>query len=347
MADSIEISAETVAGTGTDTSVQTFTEATSVAVEKLKDGDVAYLTEYATTHLLPSLLLAAAGLAVIFLGYLVASYLSQLISKPVCRRVDETLGRFVGKMVFYCVLFGVVGAVLSKMGAPLGGLAAMLAAAGFAVGLAFQGTLSNFAAGVLMLVFRPFKVGDVVTAGGVTGKVNEIDLFTTTLDTPDNRRIIVPNSAIAGGTIENVSYHTHRRIEVAVGVDYNADLQATREALQRAVAQFSAQTVQGEGRGSAVVLSDLGDSAVNWKVRMWVATADYFPMTEALTGEVKRQLDAENISIPFPQLDVHLNRVDGPEVLTAEDDSRRRPRIRPMRRDTSSNGGDSYTAYAS
>ena len=161
MAGSIEISAETAAGTGP--SAQSFAEATTLAAEKLKEGDLSQLSDYATTHLLPSLLFAAAGLAVIFIGYLVASYLSQLISKPVCRRVDETLGRFVGKMVFYCVMFGVVGAVLSKMGAPLGGLAAMLAAAGFAIGLAFQGTLSNFAGGVLMLVFRPFKVGDVIT----------------------------------------------------------------------------------------------------------------------------------------------------------------------------------------
>ena len=152
-----------------------FVEATDAALAKLQDGDVSYVLDYATTHLLPSILFAAAGLAVIFVGYLVASYLSRVISKPVCRRVDETLGRFVGKIVFYCVMLGVIGAVLSKMGAPLGGLAAMLAAAGFAIGLAFQGTLSNFAAGVLMLVFRPFKVGDVVSAGGVTGKVNEID----------------------------------------------------------------------------------------------------------------------------------------------------------------------------
>ena len=327
-------------------------EATNVAIAKLGEGNVSHLVDYASTHLLPSLLYAAGGLAVIFIGYLVASYLSRVISKPVCRRVDETLGRFVGKMVFYTVMLGVVGAVLSKMGAPLGGLAAMLAAAGFAVGLAFQGTLSNFASGVLMLVFRPFKVGDVVNAAGVMGKVNEIDLFTTTLDTPDNRRIIVPNSAISGGTIENVSYHPHRRVEVIVGVDYSADLQTTRDALQRAVEQYKANTVQGEGRGSAVVLSGLGDSAVEWKVRMWVASADFFPMTEALTGEIKQQLDAVNIGIPFPQLDVHLNRVDGPESIGTEsigaaNQSRQRPRVRPMRRENDAVGGDSYAAYAS
>ena len=327
--------------------MEEFGQATNAAMAKLQEGDVSHLLDYATAHLLPAVLYSAAGLAVIFIGYLVASYLSRVISKPVCRRVDETLGRFVGRIVFYGVLIGVVGAVLSKMGAPLGGLAAMLAAAGFAVGLAFQGTLSNFASGVLMLVFRPFKVGDVVHAGGVMGRVNEIDLFTTTLDTPDNRRIIVPNSSIAGGTIENVSYHIHRRVEIVVGVDYAADLQTTRDALQRAVAQFAANTVQGEDRGNQIVLSRLGDSAVEWKVRMWVNTVDYFPMTEALTGAVKQQLDAANIGIPFPQLDVHINRVDDAELSNTDEAAQRRPRIRPTRRDQHGVDGDSYQAYAS
>ncbi len=197
-------------------------------ITQLTSGNYEGLTKYATEHLMPSMFYAAMGLGIIFLGYLAASYISRLISRPVCRRVDETLGKFVGKMVFYTIMFGVTGAVLSKLGAPLGGLAAMLAAAGFAIGLAFQGTLSNFAAGVLMLVFRPFKVGDMINAGGVMGKVNEIDLFTTTLDTPDNRRIVVPNSGIAGGTIENVTFHPHRRVEVLVGVSYSADLDQTR-----------------------------------------------------------------------------------------------------------------------
>ncbi len=303
-------------------------EATETVIAEVSQGNVSQLTAYATEFLGPALLYAAVGLGVIFIGYLVAKYVSRVISRPVCRRIDETLGKFVGKAIFYCIMFGVVGAVLSKLGAPLGGLAAMLAAAGFAVGLAFQGTLSNFASGVLMLVFRPFKVGDVVSAGGVTGKVNEIDLFTTTFDTPDNRRIIVPNSAISGGTIENISYHPHRRIEVVVGVDYSADTGDTRIALEAAAANFAGQTIQGKDRGTAVILSNLGDSAVEWKVRMWVASADYWPMLESLTGEVKRQLDAVNIGIPFPQLDVHLDRLDeGEEVV------RKRPRVRPVRRE--------------
>lgn len=310
--------------------------ATEAAILQLGEGDLSGLKVYVTHHLGPAVLYAALGLAVVFLGYLIAQYLSKVISRPICRRVDETLGKFVGKLIFYCVLGSITAAVLSKLGAPLGGLAAMLAATGFAVGLAFQGTLSNFAAGVLMLVFRPFKVGDVITAGGVTGKVNEIDLFNTTIDTADNRRIIVPNGAISAGTIENVSFHPHRRIEVVVGVDYNADLTETRSALQRAADALKSQTIIGEGRGTAVIMAGLGDSAVEWKVRVWVAVSDYWSAQECLLGEVKQNLDSAGISIPFPQMDVHFDQIDSADL------SRRRPRMRPLRREN----GDTFSASA-
>ncbi len=317
-------------------------DATGETIQKMTDGDFSGLTEYAMNQLGPAVVAAGIGLGIIFVGYLIAKYIAGLISRPVCRRVDETLGKFVGRIVFYCIMLGVTGAVLSKLGAPLGGLAALLAAAGFAVGLAFQGTLGNFAAGVLMLVFRPFKVGDVINAGGVTGKVNEIDLFTTTLDTPDNRRIIVPNSSIAGGTIENISFHPHRRIEVVVGVDYSADMDQTRAALEAAAAAFSEQSIPGEGRGSKILLDNLGDSAVIWKVRLWVAAADYWSLLESLTGEVKRQLDAVNIGIPYPQLDVHLS--SGPDEAA---EPRQRPRVRPVRRETDDTFGQEPVSQAS
>ena len=141
-----------------------------------------------------------------------------------------------------------------------------------------------------------------------------------------NRRIVVPNSAIAGGTIENISFHAHRRVEVVVGVDYAADMDHTRAALSAAVAKYSPQTVQGEGRGSQIILSALGDSAVEWKVRMWVAAPDYFVMLELLTAEVKKQLDAVNIGIPYPQLDIHV-------VSEGEDGEPQRSRPRPALRD--------------
>ncbi|MEO1526699.1 MAG: mechanosensitive ion channel domain-containing protein [Planctomycetota bacterium] len=284
-------------------------------------------TSFIEASVIPKLWPACIGLAVLFIGYFVARYVSRIVSRPIQDRIDETLGRFIGTMIFYSIMAGLVASVAGTLGAQLGGLTAIVAAAGFAVGLAFQGTLSNFAAGVLMIVFRPFKVGDVVTVAGVTGKVNEIDLFTTTLDTPDNRRLIIPNSSISGTTIENTSFHAHRRVEVVVGVDYDANLDGTRQALQMAVEMFAQQTVQGEGRGNQIVLSNLADSAVEWKVRMWVNTADYWALSEALTAEVKRQLDAAKIGIPYPQLDVHMTRVDGGEAMGLS-----RPRMRPPRR---------------
>ena len=294
-------------------------------VQRAIQGDTEAITLLAAGYLLP----AALAVLAIFIGYLVASYLSRVASGPVCRRVDQTLGKFIGKVIFYGVLLGVVGGVLSQVGVKLGGIATILAAAGFAIGLAFQGTLSNFAAGVLLLVFRPFKVGDFINAAGVMGKVNEIDLFTTTLDTPDHRRIIVPNSSISGSTIENVSFHRHRRAEVLVGVAYSADIDRTREALTQACLAMGDRVVQGEGRGHMVLMSDLGSSSVNWIVRAWVASADFFAAREMLTVHVKRHLDAAGITIPFPQMDIHLFRESGPE---SESDlglnQRQRPRLR-------------------
>ena len=304
-------------------------------------GDVTGVATLFEKWVVPNLLPACAGLAVVFCGYFVAKYLARVVSRPIRQRIDETFGRFVGTAIYYSVMLGIVASVASKLGAPLGGMAAMLAAAGFAIGLAFQGTLSNFASGVLMIVFRPFKVGDVVNVAGVTGKVNEIDLFTTTLDTPDNRRLIIPNSSISGGTIENISYHPHRRIEVAVGVDYDANIETTRQALQDAADVFVRETIHGEGRGTAIVLSNLGDSAVEWKVRMWVQSADYWSLQESLTSEVKRQLDLVDIGIPYPQMDIHLTSADNTDVKTPA-----RPRIRPSRRDAIGDRGQSNAPHA-
>lgn len=312
-----------------------FTDATSELITQMTQRDFSGLADYTMTQLVPAVLSAAFGLFAIFIGYMVAKYVMRVISQPVCRRVDETLGKFIGNMVFYSIMLGVVGAVLSTIGVPLGGLAAMLAAAGFAIGLAFQGTLSNFAAGVLMLVFRPFKVGDVVTAASVSGRVNEIDLFTTTLDTFDNRRIIVPNSSIAGGTIENMTHHQHRRVEVLARVDYAADLQVTRAALQGAIDHLAEHTIQGEGRGGTVRLAGLSESAVQWKVRLWVASSDYWTVNELLIAEVKTQLDAAGVSIPFPQMDVHVRSGNGSLLTGSGASPHSAPaRVRPTRRAT-------------
>lgn len=309
-----------------DSTITHVQKTASESFNRLADGDFTVIAELGSQYVLPG----AVALGVMFVGYMVAKYLSRAISRPVCRQVDETLGKFIDRIIFYVVMGGVTALVMNHVGIKMSGVAAIIAAMGFAIGLAFQGTLSNFAAGILLMVFRPFKVGDVVNAAGVIGKVDEIDLFTTVLDTSDNRRIIVPNSAISGGTIENVSYHTHRRVEVIVGVEYTADLKLTRAALQSAVDSFSVQIVQGEGRGSAVILSNLGDNAVEWKVRMWVASTDYWSLHEALIGEVKESLDANGIGIPFPQMDVHLSKVGEAVSSGATAPSgRTKPRARP------------------
>jgi len=305
----------------TDTGIDAILQPTVQGVRRLLNGDPEIVRGVVVDYIFP----ASLALLAVFIGYLVAKYFARIISGPICKRVDETLGRFIGRVIFYGVLLSVVASVLNIVGFKMGGVATILAAAGFAIGLAFQGTLSNFAAGVLLLVFRPFKVGDMINAAGMFGKVNEIDLFTTTLDTVDNRRIIIPNSSIAGGTIENISFHDHRRVEVLVGVAYSASLDATRDALTQAALRLDSKTIQGEDRGYQVILASMADSSVQWKVRVWAASTDFFAVNEQLTQAIKENLDAAGITIPFPQMDVHLHRVDGASEATPP--LRTRPRL--------------------
>lgn len=258
----------------------------------------------------------AAAWGVRVVGVLVTLFVASLVAGSVrraivraCekRRFDVTLGRFFANIARYAILVGAALGCLGVFGVETSSFAAVIAAAGLAVGLAFQGTLSNFAAGVMLLVFRPFKVGDFIRAGGESGTVRELELFATELCTPDNRRIIVPNSKVFGDTIENISHHPTRRVEVPVGVSYSADLQHCRAALLQAVKEVPTAL---QDPAPAAVLGGLGDSSVNWKVRVWCNSADFWPTTEALVGAIKSQLDAAKIEIPFPQLDVHTSTKD-------------------------------------
>ncbi len=278
------------------------------------------------------------ALLAIVVGYFGAKLVARWVSNAICKKVDQTMGRFAGKFAFYTVFLLVAMAVLQKAGVPVTSAAAILAAAGFAVGLAFQGTLSNFASGVLLLVFRPFKVGDVVNAAGITGKVNEIDLFTTTFDTPDNRRLIVPNSSIAGTTIENISFHQERRVDVVVGVAYSASMDSTRAVLIQAAERMGDRIIQGDGRGHQILVSTLGASSVDWTVRVWTAAENYWGVKEDLTVAVKEELDKAGVDIPFPQMELHLaaNSSDllGDQAVLPlpQAESTRNGRIRPRQR---------------
>ncbi len=286
-----------------DAAAETMNQTADAVNETIGGGlEAIGIPSWAVDYIAP----AVGALLIVIVGYMVAKTLSRWFGAPVRKRVDETLGRFVSKMVFYVIMTCVLLAVLGMFGVNVTSFAAILGAAGFAVGLAFQGTLGNFASGVLLLVFRPFKVGDVINAAGITAKVSELDLFTTVLDTPDNRRIVVPNGQIAGGTIENITFHTERRVDVAVGVDYNASVAETRAALESAAVALSDKNLTGEGRGYQIVLGDLGDSAVNWTVRFWCKADDYWGVKEELTQSVKESLEGANIGIPYPTMDINV-----------------------------------------
>ncbi len=174
-------------------------------------------------------------LVIIFIALIIASWVSRVVKGSCAKaKLDETLSRFLAKVARWAVMLIAALFCLGKFGIDVSSFAVILGAAGLAIGLAFQGTLANIAAGVMLLIFRPFKVDDVVSVGGETGKVNEIELFTTTMDTPDNRRIIIPNGSIFGSTILNITHHPTRRVDVAVGVDYSADIDKVRSVLEQA-----------------------------------------------------------------------------------------------------------------
>ena len=220
---------------------------------------------------------------------------------------DQTLGKFISSLIRWLILIIGILSVLSIFGVETTSFAGLLAGAGLAIGMAFSGTLGSFAAGVMLLTFRPFSVGQVVNIAGVTGKVDEIGIFTTTLDTPDNRRIIVPNNSIVGAVIENISHHDTRRVDVAVGTDYSADLDRTRSILEQAAKDLPGRL---QDKDVQVVLVELGASSIDWQVRVWAPAADFFPVKEATTRAIKVALDGEGIGIPFPQMDVHLDKVE-------------------------------------
>ena len=249
---------------------------------------------------------AVGALALFFVAWLLAGWLSRLASRGLTRaKAEETLATFLAKLVRWAVLILAVLTCLTVFGVQVTTFAAVIGAAGLAIGLAFQGSLSNFSSGVMLLVFRPFKVGDVVNIGGELGKVCEIELFTTALDTPDNRRIILPNSSVFGATIENITFHDIRRVDVPVGVSYSADIDRTREVLTQAALSVPGRIQEPEIQ---ILLLELGASSVDWVVRVWCQTDDYWDVRDATVRSVKMALDDAGISIPFPQMDVHLNK---------------------------------------
>ena len=244
------------------------------------------------------------ALAVLIIGRMVATALRSGTRAALARAgTDETLIPFLSGLVYYVALAVVLIAVLGLFGIETTSLVAMLGAAGLAVGLALQGTLSNFASGVMLLLFRPFKKGDFVDVAGVKGTVDEVGIFTTVLNTADNVRIIVPNSEIYGSTITNYAAYETRRNDIVIGVSYADDL-GTAEAVIRRVLEADERVMREPA--SQVAVAELGDSSVNFVVRPWCTRADYWDLRFDLLRRLKEELEAAGCSIPFPQRDVHV-----------------------------------------
>jgi len=245
-----------------------------------------------------------AALAILIVGRIVAGWGRRLTAKVLERSgTDKIVIGFVSSIVYIALMVFVVLAALGQLGIQTTSFIAIIGAAGLAIGLALQGSLANFAAGFLLIIFRPFKVGDFIEAAGVSGSVEAIKIFTTTLTTPDNKTVIVPNSGIYEGNIINYSAKETRRVDLMVGVSYDADLAEVKEILTDIAAR--------DGRVFAdpapvIAVSELADNSVNLVMRMWGKTADYWGIYFTATEAVKLRLDEAGIGIPYPQRDVHL-----------------------------------------
>jgi len=245
-----------------------------------------------------------AAIFILIVGRWVARAIKNLFQKLMTRHeVDATLVSFVGSIAYFALMSFVVIAALNQIGIQTTSLIAVIGAAGLAIGLALQGSLANFAAGVLLIIFRPFKAGDYIEAAGIAGIVEEIEIFTTKMKTPDNRVIIVPNAKLSGDNITNYSAKTQRRLDLTISVGYQDNLQKVKEVLKQLIDEDPRILTEP---APVVGVLELGESSVNLVVRPWVKASDYWDVHFDLTQKIKERFDREGISIPYPQRDIHL-----------------------------------------
>jgi len=272
--------------------------------EITKEDATLYLNEF----IIPFAINIAMAIVIYIIGKIVVNVLVNVFGKLMTKsKYDDMLIEFLKSIIRAVLMLFVIIASLDQLGVDTTSLAAILAAAGLAIGLSLQGSLSNFAAGVMLLVFRPFKAGNFIEAGGAMGTVNSIGIFTTLMTTPDNKEIIVPNGAIYGGNITNFSAKDTRRVDMVFGIGYDDDLKKAKSILE--------EMIKAEPRvlpepAPQVAVSELGDSSVNFVVRPWANAGDYWGLKFDFTEAVKLRFDAEGISIPYPQMDVHVHKQD-------------------------------------
>ncbi|MBD3182125.1 mechanosensitive ion channel [Candidatus Poribacteria bacterium] len=244
------------------------------------------------------------AILILIVGRIVASIVRNVTKKGLRKaKVDETLISFFGALSYFLVLAFTVVAALAKFGIQTTSFVAVLAAAGFAIGFALQGSLGNFAAGVMILIFRPYRVGDFIEAAGVAGVVKEVRIFSTIIDTLDNIKVIVPNGKIYGDVIKNVTGYDTRRVDLVIGIGYSSSMTKAMEICMRLMKED--EKILDEP-APQVAVSELADSSVNLVVRPWCNTSDYWNVKFGLTEKIKAAFDAEGIEIPFPQHSIHM-----------------------------------------
>lgn len=247
---------------------------------------------------------AAIAIVIFFVGRIVAKLISNGVRKLMqVQKVDKILESFLYNLSYWALMAFVIIATISQLGIQTASLIAIMGAAGLAVGLALQGSLANFAAGVLIVMFRPYRVGDYVEAAGTGGTVIQVQILTTVLKTGDNKQIVIPNSQIMGSIITNYSANETRRVDMLVGVSYNDDIDEVRAAIKDLIESDDRVLKDPQ---CLIAVSELADSSVNFAVRPWVETADYWSVKHDFNEAVKKRFDKEGISFPFPQQDVHL-----------------------------------------
>jgi len=245
-----------------------------------------------------------AAVIIFIVGRWVALGVAKLIKRIMLKsKVDETLVSFVRNLCYIALLAFVVIAALNQLGIQTASFIAVLGAAGLAIGLALQGSLGNFAAGVLMIIFKPFKVGDFIEGAGTAGIVEKVEIFTTQLKTPDNKTVIVPNAKLTGDNITNFTVKGTRRVDFVFGIGYGDDIDKARGIIKEIIDKDERVMKEPE---PMIVVSELADSSVNLTVRAWTAASDYWSFYFDTVEDVKKQFDAQDVSIPFPQRDVHV-----------------------------------------
>ncbi len=244
------------------------------------------------------------ALIIFYVGRIVAKMLVKGIHKIMrAQEVDQILETFVCNLAYWMVMVFVIIAAISQIGVQTTSLIAVMGAAGLAIGLALQGSLSNFAAGVLIVVFRPYRMGDFVEVAGISGSVVQVQILSTILKTGDNKQIVVPNAQIMNSIITNYSANNTRRVDMIIGVSYDDNLDKVRDTLRELVNADSRIMQDPE---CLIAVAELADSSVNFFVRPWVASSDYWAVKFDLTESIKKRFDQDGISFPFPQRDVHL-----------------------------------------